>query len=50
MPPVLKEPRTKCFTPVEVGDKISNGRASTNWTLVPDASGGYDVYDITCEC
>jgi len=40
VPPPLKKSRTKYFTPAEVGDKTSEDRTSTNWALVPDASGG----------
>ncbi|KAK4096089.1 hypothetical protein N658DRAFT_459306 [Parathielavia hyrcaniae] len=40
-------PKTKYFTVSEVAENRSDSRTLTNWGLLPDEEGGYDVFDVT---
>jgi len=41
--------RTKYFTVSEVGERVSNDPSGTNWALLADNHGGYDVFDVSGE-
>lgn len=43
----LAQPKTRYFTVSEVGDKAPDNRTGTNWALVDDGMGGYDVVDVS---
>jgi hypothetical protein len=43
----LAQPRYKYFTVSEVGEKALDNGKGTNWALMADGQGGYDVVDVT---
>jgi hypothetical protein len=45
----VKQPQPKYFTVSEVGERISDDAAGTNWALLLDDQGGYDVFDVSRE-
>lgn len=41
--------RTRYFTVSEVGERVSKDPSGTNWALLADDDGGYDVFDVSGE-
>lgn len=45
----LAQPQRRYFTVSEVGEMVSDDRMGTNWALVADGQGGYNVVDVSGE-